>query len=111
MTVSNRLFSEIQIGDSASARRLCTEHDLFVFAHVAGGLSPLHLPAAEPAGTQASLAASAWAGALVSHVVNTCLPGPGARCRAQSFTFHDRVRVADELVITVHRRREPGHGR
>lgn len=109
MTVTNRLFSEIRVGDHASARRVCTEHDLFVFAHAAGGLAPAHLPRTEATGTDASLAASMWAGALVSHLVDTSLPGPGAVFRAQSFTFHDRVRVGDELLITVRvlEKREP----
>ena len=109
MTVSNRLFSEIQTGDSASTRRVCTEHDLFVFAHAAGGLASPLLPAADSAGAHASLAASLWAGALVSHLVDTCLPGPGAVFRAQSFTFHDRVQVGDALLIMVRvlEKREP----
>ena len=111
MTITNRLFHEIAVGDSASARRICTDNDLFVFAHAAGSLSPLHLP--EPGAafgeSQPPLAASMWVGALVSHVLDTLLPGPGALYRAQSFTFHDRVTVGDELVITVRviEKREP----
>lgn len=111
MTLTNRLFHEISVGDTASARRVCTDDDLFVFAHAAGSLCPLHLPAADgaPDGAQPPLAASMWVGALVSHVLDTMLPGPGALYRAQSFTFHERVTVGDELVITVRviEKREP----
>lgn len=111
MTVTNRLFHEIAVGDSASARRICTDHDLYVFAHASGSLSPLHLPDPSSAfgADQPPLAASMWVGALVSHVLDTLLPGPGALYRAQSFTFHERVTVGDELVITVRviEKREP----
>lgn len=111
MSITNRLFHEIAVGDTASARRICTDNDLYVFAHASGSLSPLHLPDPSTAfgEDQAPLAASMWVGALVSHVLDTLLPGPGALYRAQSFTFHDRVTVGDELVITVRviEKREP----
>jgi len=110
MTVSNRLFDEIRVGDTAEARRVCTDDDLYVFAHSSGNLNPLHLP--DRGGGDAArqpLAPSMWAGALVSKVIGTALPGPGALYRAQSFTFHDRVFVGDELVIRVRviEKREP----
>lgn len=109
MSITNRLFSEIAVGDSASSRRVCTDNDLYIFAHASGSLNPLSLP--DPGGgpAQPPLAASMWVGALVSHVLDNLLPGPGALYRAQSFTFHDRVQVGDELVITVRviEKREP----
>lgn len=111
MSITNRLFNEIAVGDTASARRVCTDNDLYIFAHASGSLNPLSLPdpanGADPG--QPPLAASMWVGALVSHVIDNLLPGPGALYRAQSFTFHDRVQVGDELVITVRvmEKREP----
>ena len=109
MTIANRLFHEIAVGDTASARRVCTDNDLYVFAHASGSLNPLSLPTPGETPSQPPLAASMWVGALVSHVIDNLLPGPGALYRAQSFTFHHRVRVGDELVITVRviEKREP----
>ena len=111
MTISNRLFDEISVGDTASARRVCTENDLFIFANASGNLNPLSLPDRDGDGDPSTppLAPSMWVGALVSHVIGNLLPGPGSLYRAQSFTFGDRVYVGDELVISVRviEKREP----
>ena len=58
MTISNRLFHEIAVGDTASARRVCTDNDLYVFAHASGSLNPLSLPASGETPSQPPLAAS-----------------------------------------------------
>ncbi len=111
MTISNRLFDEIAVGDTASARRVCTDNDLFIFANASGNLNPLSLPDRDGDGDPSTppLAPSMWVGALVSHVIGNILPGPGALYRAQSFTFGARVLVGDELVISVEviEKREP----
>jgi hypothetical protein len=44
MTFANRLFDEIEVGDTADARRVCTDNDLYIFAHASGNLNPLNLP-------------------------------------------------------------------
>jgi len=107
MKLTNRLFDEIAIGDSASIRRVCTESDLYVFANVSGNLNPANLPDLEARfdtdgdpGTGA-VAPSMWLGSLIGNVIGTRLPGPGALYRAQTLVFRDRARVGDELQITV----------
>ena len=113
MTVSNRLFDEISVGDSARASRVCTDNDMYVFANASGNLNPLHLPDhhSGDGGTDdhRTLAPSMWVGALVSNVIGNLLPGPGSLYRTQSFTFHQRVFVGDELEISVKviEKREP----
>lgn len=107
MKLTNRLFDEIAIGDSASIRRVCTESDLYVFANVSGNLNPAHLPDLEARfdtdgdpGTGA-MAPSMWLASLIGNVIGTRLPGPGALYRAQTLVFRDRARVGDELQVTV----------
>ena len=80
MTISNRLFDEIDVGDSAETRRVCTDNDLFIFAHASGNLNPLNLPDQDGDGDPSTppLAPSMWVGALVSNVIGNLLPGPGA---------------------------------
>lgn len=111
MTISNRLFDEIAVGDTASARRVCTDNDLFIFANASGNLNPLSLPDRDGDGDPSTppLAPSMWVGALVSHVIGNLLPGPGSLYRAQAFTFGERVLVGDELLISVRviEKREP----
>jgi len=107
MKLTNRLFDEIAIGDSASIRRVCTESDLYVFANVSGNLNPANLPDLEARfdtdgdpGTGA-VAPSMWLASLIGNVIGTRLPGPGALYRAQTLVFRDRARVGDELQVTV----------
>ncbi len=111
MTVTNRLFEEIDVGDRASSRRVCTDNDLFIFAQASGNLNPLSLPDRDGDDDPSTppLAPSMWVGALVSNVLGNLLPGPGTLYRAQSFTFHERVVSGDELVISVKviEKREP----
>ncbi len=111
MAITNRLFEEISPGDRAQVRRVCTENDLFVFAHASGSLNPLNLPGRAHTGKPDSpaLAPAMWVGALVSQVIGNLLPGPGSEHRAQSFTFHGPVSVGDELVVSVRvlEKREP----
>src|SRR5690606_3219904 len=94
---SNRLFAEIALGDSASSRRACTEHSLYLFAQASRTVNPLHIPEREAridadgdplTGASAS---ALWIGALASELVGSRLPGPGATLRAQSLVFHQRV--------------------
>jgi phosphate butyryltransferase len=44
MIRENRLYHELNIGDAASIKRVCTANDLYIFAHASGNLNPLHLP-------------------------------------------------------------------
>lgn len=114
MAITNRLFDELSPGDSARVQRICSEHDLYIFAHASGCLDPLARPmpdaSGRPAGAPpAPLAPAMWLGALISQVVGQRLPGPGAEFRAQSLTFHRPVAVGDrlEVVVTVLEKRPP----
>ena len=110
-TISNRTWAQLQIGDTASLERACTERDLFLFAHVSGNTNPLMLPAEEDAPTaDAPIAPSMWIGSLISAVLGNILPGPGTLYRSQTFEFARQVRVGDQLRITVtcsEKRQEP----
>ncbi len=101
-TISNRTWAQLKIGDTASLKRACTERDLFLFAHVSGNINPLMLPAEEDApAADAPIAPSMWVGSLISAVLGNILPGPGTLYRSQTFEFMRRVRVGDQLRITV----------
>ena len=99
----NKTYDELEVGDEASIKRVCTGNDLYVFAHASGNLNPLHLPGAEAEGAsdQEKIAPSMWVGALVSAVLGNVLPGPGTLYHSQSFRFLDRAHEGDELTVTV----------
>lgn len=115
MKLTNLLFDEVAIGASASIRRVCTESDLYVFANVSGNLNPANLPDLEARFDTDGLpetgaaAPAMWLASLISNVIGTRLPGPGALYRAQTLVFRDRARVGDELLVTatVVDKREP----
>ena len=100
MIRENRLYDELEVGETASIKRVCTANDLVVFAHSSGNLNPLHCRDDEHDDLP-PVAPSMWVGALVSSVLGNVLPGPGTLYRSQHFEFVDRVHVGDELTVTV----------
>jgi phosphate butyryltransferase len=101
MIRENRTYEELQVGDQASIKRVCTANDLYIFAHASGNLNPVHLPEVAADAALESVAPSMWVGALASAVLGNVLPGPGTLYKSQTFTFFDRVHVGDELTVSV----------
>jgi len=103
MTITNKTFEEIAVGDRRVFRRVVAANDLYVFASASGNLNPMHLPRedgdADPA--TPAVAPSMWLAALPSALLGTELPGPGTLYRSQTFTFHDRAAVGDELLVSI----------
>jgi phosphate butyryltransferase len=101
-TITNKTWSQLQVGDSASIERVCTQRDLFLFAQVSGNKNPLMLPGEDgaPAGP-GPIAPSMWIGSLISAVLGNILPGPGTLYHTQNFEFLRRVHIGDRLSVTV----------
>jgi phosphate butyryltransferase len=101
-TIFNKTWAQLQVGDTASLDRICSDRDLFLFAHVSGNINPLMLPSEEGAPvSDRPIAPSMWVGSLISAVLGNVLPGPGTLYRSQTFEFARRVHVGDRLRITV----------
>src|SRR3954471_22854720 len=67
MTCTNRIFSEITVGETGSITRVVTPEDLYVFAHVSGNLNPVNLPGSPGTnGRDEHPAPSMWIGSLFS---------------------------------------------
>lgn len=103
MILENRLFDALKLGDTATATRLCTADDLYIFAAATGNHNPLHLPGldGDGDGQAEALVPSAFAASLVAALLGTQLPGPGIVTLAQSYEFHGRAHAGDELVTVV----------
>ncbi|HEY2619076.1 MAG TPA: bifunctional enoyl-CoA hydratase/phosphate acetyltransferase [Acetobacteraceae bacterium] len=101
MTQTNRLFSELAVGDTAATTRVVTPDDMYVFARVSGNLNPANLPATAGDDATTPAAPSMWIGSLFSAVLGNLLPGPGTLYEAQSLRFHTRARIGDTLTINV----------
>ena len=103
MKRENITFDELQIGDSAEAKRLCLADDIFVFANSSGNDNPVHLPAydGDGDGKPEAVMPAMWTASLISAVLGARLPGPGTLYRGQALEFGERAFVGDELVARV----------
>ncbi|MFS8035929.1 bifunctional enoyl-CoA hydratase/phosphate acetyltransferase [Xanthobacter sp. AM11] len=104
MKRENKTFDELQVGDTAELRRVCTADDLFVFATASGNHNPMHLPGydLDNDGRKDEVTAPAmWVGSLISAVLGNILPGAGTLYRSQTLDFHARAKAGDDLVVRV----------
>ncbi|KPL68454.1 bifunctional enoyl-CoA hydratase/phosphate acetyltransferase [Erythrobacter sp. SG61-1L] len=101
--VENRTFDEIAVGDSASISRVLTEHDIQLFALVSGDVNPAHLDPDYAATDMFHrvIAHGLWGGGLISAVLGTELPGPGAIYLSQSLRFRRPVGLGDTITASV----------
>jgi phosphotransacetylase/acyl dehydratase len=101
--IENRTFDEIQPGDSASLVRQLSERDIQLFAVMSGDVNPAHVDRefARDDRFHQIIGHGMWAGALISTVLGTQLPGPGTIYLDQSLHFENPVRLGDTLTVTV----------
>ena len=101
--IENRTFDEIAIGDAASLVRTLSQADIDLFALVSGDVNPAHVDPAYAATDMFHhiIAHGMWGGALVSAVLGTMLPGPGAIYLGQDFRFRHPVAIGDTITVTV----------
>ncbi|MHA3790636.1 bifunctional enoyl-CoA hydratase/phosphate acetyltransferase [Sphingomonas sp. YL-JM2C] len=108
--IENRTFDEIQVGDTASVVRTLGEEDIQLFALVSGDVNPAHMDADYAATDmfRRVIAHGMWGGGLLSAVLGTELPGPGAIYVSQSLRFLRPVGLGDTITasVTVKEKRE-----
>lgn len=101
--IENRTFDEIAVGDSASLSRTLGEREIQLFALASGDVNPAHLDP-EYAATDMFhrvIAHGLWGGGLISAVLGTELPGPGAIYLGQSLRFVRPVGLGDTITAGV----------
>ena len=98
--VRNRLFDDIAVGDEASIERTLTAADLRLFAALSGEAYPC---AEGDASIDAYglIADGMWSAALLTAILGTRLPGPGAIYAGQTLRFLAPVHVGDTLNVRV----------
>ena len=101
--IENRTFEELQIGDTASLARTLSYKDIELFAIMSGDVNPAHV---DEAFAQSDMfhkiiAHGMWGGALISTVLGTQLPGPGAIYLGQSLRFRRPVGLGDTITVVV----------
>ncbi|MGR8919362.1 MAG: bifunctional enoyl-CoA hydratase/phosphate acetyltransferase [Gammaproteobacteria bacterium] len=100
--LTNRLFEDIEPGDTASLERTLAARDIELFAAVSGDLNPTHVDAdfSEDSGVRPT-GHSLWGPVLLSGLLGTELPGPGTVYRSQTLEFQRAPLLGDTLTVTV----------
>ena len=77
--------------------------DVEVFASVSGDVNPIHLDETYAAGTRFGqrIAHGMFTASLISAVIGTKMPGPGAVYLSQTLRFLAPVKIGDVVAATV----------
>lgn len=94
---------DISVGQRASLSRLISDADIVAYAQLTGDNNPLHLDETFAARSRFGrrVAHGLLPGGLISAVLGTLLPGPGAIYLHQTFSFLRPVYPGDTLTATV----------
>ncbi len=101
--IENRTFDEIKVGDSASLVRTLTKDDISIFAAMSGDVNPAHVDQdyAKSDMFHKIIAHGMWGGSLISTLLGTRLPGPGAVYLGQTLRFRRPVAIGDRITVSV----------
>jgi 3-hydroxybutyryl-CoA dehydratase len=96
-------FEDLAAGRRASAMRTVMETDLRDFADVSGDRNPIHLCEEFASGTRFGqrIAHGMFTASLISALIGTTLPGPGAVYLSQSLQFLGPLRIGDVVTVVV----------
>ena len=99
-----RTIAEIVPGDHAELVRQVEEDDIAGFIDAVGDLNPVHSDAAYAATTpfKEPIAPGIFTAGLISAVIGTQLPGPGAIYLSQSLKFIKPGMAGDTITARVH---------
>ena len=101
--ITNRQFTDLDVGLSAQLTRTLSLDDIELFAIMSGDVNPAHVDAQYAAGDRFHqiVAHGMWGGALISTVLGTQLPGPGTILVRQTLEFLAPIAVGDVVTVTV----------
>jgi 3-hydroxybutyryl-CoA dehydratase len=93
----------IAVGDSAQITRRVSDGDIAGFVDAVGDYNPVHSDREYAAGTifKEPIAPGIWTAGLVSAVIGTRLPGPGAIYLSQELKFLKPVKLGDSISARV----------
>lgn len=96
-------FAALSVGDTASLTRTITGDDIVAFAGITGDVNPVHLDETFARDTRfgGCIAHGMLTAGLISAVLGTKLPGPGAVYISQSLQFRRPVRPGESITATA----------
>jgi 3-hydroxybutyryl-CoA dehydratase len=96
-------FEDLHVGMRESLMKAVMDSDVVGFARLSGDDNPLHLCDVYAAETRFGqrIAHGLYTASLISAVLGTQLPGPGAVYRSQTLNFHGPVKIGDVVEVVV----------
>jgi 3-hydroxybutyryl-CoA dehydratase len=96
-------FEDLAVGMAEMLRKRIDSADVVGFAEVTGDRNPIHLSehfaAKTPFGTR--IAHGLYTASLISALLGTRLPGPGAIYISQTLNFRAPVKIGDTVEVSV----------
>jgi 3-hydroxybutyryl-CoA dehydratase len=96
-------FEDIRIGMSESLMRTVMDEDVVGFAELTGDHNPVHLSDlyAQKTVFGQRIAHGLYTASLISAILGTKLPGPGAVYISQTLEFHGPVKIGDVVTVSA----------
>jgi 3-hydroxybutyryl-CoA dehydratase len=96
-------FEDLHVGMRETMMKTVMDSDVIGFARLSGDDNPIHLCDVYAATTKFGqrIAHGLYTASLISAVLGTRLPGPGAVYRSQTLNFHAPVTIGDVVTVTV----------
>jgi len=96
-------FEDLSVGMTETLSKTISSADVVGFAQLTGDRNPIHLSEHFAAKTSfgSRIAHGLYTAGLISAVLGTRLPGPGAVYVSQTLNFRAPVRIGDTVEVTV----------
>lgn len=103
MKVHSLYFEDMRLGMRETLMRTVMDDDVLDFARLTGDDNPIHVSESYASQTRFGqrIAHGLYTASLISAVLGTRLPGPGAIYRSQTLRFHAPVKIGDVVTVTV----------
>jgi 3-hydroxybutyryl-CoA dehydratase len=105
MTLALRtlFFEDLAVGMTETLEKTIASSDVVGFAQLTGDRNPIHLSEHFAAKTMFGkrIAHGLYTASLISAVLGTRLPGPGAVYISQTLNFRAPVKIGDTVTVTV----------
>ena len=96
-------FEDIRVGMRESVMRTVMDEDVVGFAELTGDHNPVHLSDlyAQKTVFGQRIAHGLYTASLISAILGTKLPGPGAVYISQTLEFHGPVKIGDVVTVSA----------
>ena len=103
LTLRTLYFEDLTVGMTEKLSKTISSSDVVGFAEVTGDRNPIHLSEHFAAQTpfKTRIAHGLYTASLISAVLGTRLPGPGAVYISQTLNFRAPVKIGDVVEVTV----------